>query len=110
MGSPAVRLLKGGAEDPGRPFALCGQTGWRLRVFSSPEREAVVRALQSMASQKLALQLAGEGLPMEQPSLLYCVRQLPELIGPEVHGRQCCCCCLIKLEYLLLLQWTRGAS
>jgi hypothetical protein len=59
MGSPSVRLLKGGAEDPGRPFALCGQTGWRLCVFASPEREAIVRALQGMASQKLALQLAG---------------------------------------------------
>lgn len=65
MGSPAVRLLKGGVEEPGRPFALCGQTGWRLRVFASPEREAFVRALQSMAAQKLALQLAGEGLPMD---------------------------------------------
>jgi hypothetical protein len=64
MGSPAVRLLKVGAEEPGRPFALCGQTGWRLRVFASPEREAIVRALQSTASQKLALQLAGEGFPI----------------------------------------------
>lgn len=63
MGSPAVRLLKAGAGEPGRAIALCGQPGWRTRIYASPERDAIVRALQSMASRKVAVQLAGKWRP-----------------------------------------------
>ncbi len=62
MGSPAVRLLKpGGNDQPGGAFALCGRPGWRTRIYASPERDAIVRALQGTASKKLAIQLAGAG-------------------------------------------------
>lgn len=62
MGSPAVRLLKPGTGAEGQPggaFALCGRPGWRTRVYASPDRDAIVRALQGAASKKLAIQLAG---------------------------------------------------
>lgn len=62
MGSPAVRLLKAdtaGGGEPGRAFALSGRPGWRTRIYASPEREAIVRALQGVASKKLAIHLAG---------------------------------------------------
>ena len=59
MAKPAARLLASGPQDPVGVFALLGKVGRVPRVYASHDREALLRAMQTLAFKRLGLSLAG---------------------------------------------------
>ena len=59
--SPVARLLLGnGDTPPGHGvFALFGKVGRSPRIYASPQRDAIIKQLQTVAYKKLGLTLAG---------------------------------------------------
>ena len=59
--SPVARMLVGDSDTPPGHgvFAMFGKVGRSPRIYASPQRDAIIKQLQTVAYKKLGLTLAG---------------------------------------------------
>lgn len=66
MAKPAARFLASDQSDPPGVFALLGKVGRVPRVYASRDREALLRAMQTVAFKRMGISLAGDCACIEE--------------------------------------------